>query len=138
MPTFHKTLERQIKKFLGEQVSLSPELMGLLQAVSDTYVHSDEDRALIERSLELSSKELSQNYKTLEEKGMLLKERVDELERLNRSMIGRELKMVELKARIAELGNTAFASSPADFAKLIADETEKWGKVIRAANIKAE
>jgi hypothetical protein len=28
--------------------------------------------------------------------------------------------------------------SPADFGKLIADETEKWGKVIRAANIKAE
>jgi hypothetical protein len=30
------------------------------------------------------------------------------------------------------------AGSPADFPKLIADETEKWGKVIRAANIKAE
>jgi tripartite-type tricarboxylate transporter receptor subunit TctC len=41
-------------------------------------------------------------------------------------------------ARIAELGNTMFASSPADFAKHIANETEKWGKVIRAANIKAE
>ena len=30
------------------------------------------------------------------------------------------------------------AVSPADFSKLIADETEKWGKVVRAANIKAE
>ena len=37
----------------------------------------------------------------------------------------------------AELGSTALAGSPADFGKLIADETEKWGKVIRAANIKA-
>jgi hypothetical protein len=32
---------------------------------------------------------------------------------------------------------TTLAASPADFGKLIADETEKWGKVIRAANIKA-
>ena len=43
-----------------------------------------------------------------------------------------------LKARLADLGGIALAGSPADFGKLIADETEKWGKVIRAANIKAE
>ena len=41
-----------------------------------------------------------------------------------------------MKARLAELGGMVLAGSPADFAKLIADETEKWGKVIRAANIK--
>jgi tripartite-type tricarboxylate transporter receptor subunit TctC len=35
------------------------------------------------------------------------------------------------------LGYTAFSSSPGDFAKFIAQETEKWAKVIRAANIKA-
>ena len=40
------------------------------------------------------------------------------------------------KARLAELGGMVLAGSPADFAKLIADETEKWGKVIRAASIK--
>jgi hypothetical protein len=33
---------------------------------------------------------------------------------------------------------TPLVVSPADFGKLIADETEKWGKVVRAANIKAE
>ena len=44
----------------------------------------------------------------------------------------------KMKARLAELGGTALPGSPADFGKLIADETEKWGKVIRAANIKAE
>jgi tripartite-type tricarboxylate transporter receptor subunit TctC len=43
-----------------------------------------------------------------------------------------------MKARIAELGDAAFANSPADFAKLIAEDTEKWGKVIRTANIKAD
>jgi tripartite-type tricarboxylate transporter receptor subunit TctC len=43
-----------------------------------------------------------------------------------------------MKARLAESGGMVLAGSPADFGKLIADETEKWGKVIRAANIKAE
>jgi tripartite-type tricarboxylate transporter receptor subunit TctC len=42
----------------------------------------------------------------------------------------------KLKARFADLGATVFTGSPADFGKLIADETEKWGNVIRAANIK--
>jgi tripartite-type tricarboxylate transporter receptor subunit TctC len=43
-----------------------------------------------------------------------------------------------VKGRLAEWGATALAGSPADFGKFVADETEKWGKVIRAANIKAE
>jgi tripartite-type tricarboxylate transporter receptor subunit TctC len=43
-----------------------------------------------------------------------------------------------IKARIAELGATAFPTSPSEFGKFIANETEKWGKVIRAANIRAE
>jgi tripartite-type tricarboxylate transporter receptor subunit TctC len=44
----------------------------------------------------------------------------------------------KMKARLAELGGTPFASSPATFAKFVADDTAKWGKVIGAANIKAE
>jgi tripartite-type tricarboxylate transporter receptor subunit TctC len=44
----------------------------------------------------------------------------------------------KVKARLTELGGTAFVGSPADFGKLIAEETAKWAKVIRAANIKAE
>jgi tripartite-type tricarboxylate transporter receptor subunit TctC len=40
-----------------------------------------------------------------------------------------------IKARLADLGATALALSPLEFGKLIADETEKWGRVIRAANI---
>jgi tripartite-type tricarboxylate transporter receptor subunit TctC len=44
----------------------------------------------------------------------------------------------QMKARIAELGGTPFPGSPAAFGKHLADETEKWGKVVRAANIKPE
>jgi tripartite-type tricarboxylate transporter receptor subunit TctC len=44
----------------------------------------------------------------------------------------------KIRARISDLGGTVFAGTAADFATLIADETEKWGKVIRAANIKPE
>jgi tripartite-type tricarboxylate transporter receptor subunit TctC len=43
-----------------------------------------------------------------------------------------------IKARLADLGGTPLVGSPADFGKLIADDTEKWARVIRAANIKAE
>ncbi len=44
----------------------------------------------------------------------------------------------KVKARLADLGGTVLSGSPADFGKLIADETEKWAKVIKAANIKPE
>jgi tripartite-type tricarboxylate transporter receptor subunit TctC len=44
----------------------------------------------------------------------------------------------KIKARFVDLGGDVLAHSPADFGKLIADETEKWGTVIRALNIKAE
>jgi len=44
----------------------------------------------------------------------------------------------KIKARLAELGGSPLAGSPADFGKLIADETEKWAKVIRAENIKPD
>jgi tripartite-type tricarboxylate transporter receptor subunit TctC len=42
------------------------------------------------------------------------------------------------KARLADLGGNALAGSPTEFGKLIADETQKWGKVIKFAGIKPE
>ncbi len=44
----------------------------------------------------------------------------------------------KLKARLADLGSSSFVGSPSDFGKLIAEETEKWGKVVKFANIKPE
>ncbi len=44
----------------------------------------------------------------------------------------------KIKARLADLDGTVLIGSPADFAKLIGEETEKWGKVIRAAKIRLQ
>jgi tripartite-type tricarboxylate transporter receptor subunit TctC len=57
------------------------------------------------------------------------------IDRLNKE-INAGLADPKMKARLAALGGTVLPGSPADFAKLLADETEKWGNVIRAANIK--
>jgi tripartite-type tricarboxylate transporter receptor subunit TctC len=59
------------------------------------------------------------------------------VDRLNQE-INAGLADSKLKARFADLGAAVFVSSPSDFAKHIAEETEKWGKVIRVANIRAD
>jgi tripartite-type tricarboxylate transporter receptor subunit TctC len=59
------------------------------------------------------------------------------IETLNRE-INAGLADPKIKARLLDLGGTVLAGSPADFRKLIANETEKWAKVIKFANIKAE
>jgi len=59
------------------------------------------------------------------------------LEKLNKE-INAGLADRKLNARIADLGGDVLALSPADFGKFIADETEKWAKVIKFAGIKAQ
>jgi tripartite-type tricarboxylate transporter receptor subunit TctC len=59
------------------------------------------------------------------------------VDRLNRE-INAGLADPALEARLADLGGTTLAGSPADFGKLIAEETEKWAKVIKFANIKPD
>lgn len=59
------------------------------------------------------------------------------IDRLNRE-INAALADPKMKAHLRELGGAALGGSPAEFGKLISDETERWGKVIRAANIKPD
>src|SRR6516225_721721 len=59
------------------------------------------------------------------------------VERLNKE-ISAALTDPGMKARLADLGNVPMTMTPASFGKLIADETEKWARVIRTANIKPE
>ena len=60
---------------------------------------------------------------------------VDIIDKLNNE-IEAGLADPNMQARIADFGGTVFALSAADFAKFIAEETEKWAKVIREADIK--
>jgi tripartite-type tricarboxylate transporter receptor subunit TctC len=59
------------------------------------------------------------------------------VDRLN-SEVNAALADPRMKARFADLGVAVLPGSPADFGKLLADDTEKWAKVIRTANIKPE
>jgi tripartite-type tricarboxylate transporter receptor subunit TctC len=61
---------------------------------------------------------------------------VEIIEKLNNE-INAALADAKVKARLADLGGTPSSGSPANFGRLIAEETEKWRRVIRAANIKA-
>jgi tripartite-type tricarboxylate transporter receptor subunit TctC len=59
------------------------------------------------------------------------------VETLNRE-VNAGLADAKLKVRFAELGITPVAFSPAEFGRLLGEETEKWGKVVRFASIKPE
>jgi tripartite-type tricarboxylate transporter receptor subunit TctC len=61
----------------------------------------------------------------------------DIVDKLNKE-INASLADPKMKARLADLGGTVLALSPADFGKLIAEDTEKWGKVIKFAGMKPE
>jgi tripartite-type tricarboxylate transporter receptor subunit TctC len=59
------------------------------------------------------------------------------VERLNRE-INAAMANTAVKTRIAELGSEIITGSPADFGKLVAEETEKWGKVVKFAGLKVD
>ena len=59
------------------------------------------------------------------------------IERLNRE-VNAALADPKMKERFVDLGGTPFGGSPADFGKLLADETEKWAKVVKFAGIKPQ
>jgi tripartite-type tricarboxylate transporter receptor subunit TctC len=59
------------------------------------------------------------------------------IEKLNRE-INAAVADLKLKARLADLGAEPMSMTPAEFAKFIADETDKWGKVVKLAGLKAD
>jgi tripartite-type tricarboxylate transporter receptor subunit TctC len=62
---------------------------------------------------------------------------IEIVDKLNKE-INAALADPRIRSRLEELGGPPLAGSPADFGKLIADETQKWARVIRAANIKPD
>jgi tripartite-type tricarboxylate transporter receptor subunit TctC len=59
------------------------------------------------------------------------------IDKLNKE-INAALADPKMKGRIADLGAAALVKSPLDFAQFVAKDTEKWGQIIRAANVKAD
>jgi tripartite-type tricarboxylate transporter receptor subunit TctC len=59
------------------------------------------------------------------------------IDRLNKE-INAALADAKIRAQISDLGSTVLPGSPADFGELIADETDKWAKVVKLAGLKPE
>src|SRR5690554_3719379 len=79
---YNKLLERQIKRYLKNQGELSDDLRMLLKAVSQSYDHYESDRSLLERSMDLSSNELTELNKRLREESEHQKFILDKMKEL--------------------------------------------------------
>jgi len=67
MENCHRLLQRQLKRYLGNNPNPSPELLSFIEAVNAAYHQADEDRERLERTLEISSQELLQANATMQE-----------------------------------------------------------------------
>jgi signal transduction histidine kinase len=117
----HHLLERQFKKIFRETPSSSPEVEAFLKVVSDTYGNYDKDRAFLERSFDLSSKEFLELHqkvlKLLEElriekegveqkiieRTQELKQKVQELNQNNQLLTKKEEELTDANNRLLEL-----------------------------------
>ena len=113
----HSLLQRQLKKHVNTFAGLSPEWEVFLKAVSEAYEQSDADRLLVERSLELTSRELTLKNdalkRDLDARQRIMEElrltnetlaaKMTQLEIFNHAMLGREERILELKDEIRSL-----------------------------------
>jgi PAS domain S-box-containing protein len=102
----HSLLERQLRRLLSPELRASPELAPLLEAIDEAYRRSDSDRVLLERSLDLSSRELLQANEELRNSSTVLAaglvDRTGELERALQSLaqeMGERLRVQEALTR---------------------------------------
>lgn len=93
----HSILQRQFKRVFGENVTIPPALSFFLELVSHTYEGFDEDRVLLDRSLEISSKEYLENNRRLEE----TRQKVEEQAKNLALQVAARTK--ELDARVSDL-----------------------------------
>jgi hypothetical protein len=96
----HKVLERQLKKIFGSPDKVPSGLDELLSAVSRTYQEFDDDKSMVDRSLEISSNELRSLLELSENKKRELTEKTNQLEKMNQFLVERENRMIELKAKL--------------------------------------
>ncbi|MBU2524341.1 hypothetical protein KKG71_04060 [Patescibacteria group bacterium] len=99
----HRILIRQLKKYIEDPNSISGEWQEFIKAVDGAYRNADDDRILAERSLEISSKEMSVINEKLKKEVIESEAKAEKLREMNSFLVNRELKMIELKERIKEL-----------------------------------
>ena len=99
----NKLLESQLIKVFGSMAQVPPGLDVFLKLVSEAYDRAEEDRHTIEHTMKLSSKELAELSAKTHVDSQKLQEALIETERINKLMIDRELKMIELKEQLARL-----------------------------------
>lgn len=81
----NKVLERQLKKAFGSLEAVPKDIQKLLDLVSATYDHAEEDRVLMERSMEISSKEMGELNDRLKKESEVMKMKLDELAQAEKS-----------------------------------------------------
>ena len=139
--------------YRGEAPALTDMLAGHVQAMFGTmpasieYVRAGKLRALAVTSARRSELlpdlptvgDLVPGYETSAWQGVGAPRNVpaEIIEKLNKE-INAGLADPKIRARVADMGGTVLAGSPADFGKLIADETEKWGKVVKFSGAKPD
>ncbi len=122
----HRILERQIKRYLGERVTISPAWRAFFESVSRTYTDFDEDRALLDRSFDLSSKEFLENNRRLEEIRIKVAKQAQNLA----LQVAKRTK--DLNERIAELEDVRRAMTN------LLEDFEEEQKALAAAKAKDE
>ena len=122
----HRLLARQLTKYPGLAARTSEEWTEFLRAINAAYEQADTDRQLLERSLELVSHELMQKNtklkhdiaqrqraeEALRAANQLLEARMKQLELLNRTMMGREERVLELKSAVRKLQDQLVVGQP--------------------------
>ena len=107
----HKILQRQIERYLGQPDDLPDTYQKFIEAVDRTYVGFEKEYTLLNRALDISSRELKELNTTIRLKAEDAQAHAEEVERFNQFMVDREVKMTELKRKIRTLEQTKNAVS---------------------------
>lgn len=132
----HPTLERQIKKLLSEMQTPPAGWGDFIERVSQTYIDYEEDRKLIERSLDISSREMSEVNAKLQEQAKELGIRVEEQEKMKKALfnIMDDLRQEKILTEREKAKDDILLQSIGD--GMIAIDTE--GKIVKVNSVTQE
>ncbi|MCA9393636.1 MAG: histidine kinase [Candidatus Omnitrophica bacterium] len=106
MTSMHRLLLRQLKKFSPFGEEIPEEWMPLFKAINQAYNASDEDRRLMEKSMDISSREMSQAYKDLSRREAELREALEQLRRTNQELQETQEQLIQ-NEKLASIGQLA-------------------------------